>query len=42
MARPAFPFGDGHAGPRIAEVIHRFLMVNRPQLMSRNNAKNAG
>jgi len=42
MARPAFPFGDGHAGPRIAEVIHRFFMVNRPQLMSRNNAKNAG
>src|SRR4029078_7711374 len=42
MARPAFPFGDGTAGPRIAEVIHRFFMVNRPQLMSRNNAKNAG
>jgi UDP-N-acetylglucosamine 2-epimerase (non-hydrolysing) len=26
MARPAFPFGDGHAAPRIAEVIHRFLV----------------
>jgi UDP-N-acetylglucosamine 2-epimerase (non-hydrolysing) len=26
MARPAFPFGDGHAAPRIAELIHRFLV----------------
>lgn len=42
MARPAFPFGDGHAAPRIAEAIERFLMVNRLRLMSRNDAKNAG
>ena len=28
MARPAFPFGDGRAAPRIAEAIKRFLMVN--------------
>jgi UDP-N-acetylglucosamine 2-epimerase (non-hydrolysing) len=25
MARPAFPFGDGRAGPRIAEIIDRWL-----------------
>jgi UDP-N-acetylglucosamine 2-epimerase (non-hydrolysing) len=25
MARPAFPFGDGQAGPRIAAVIDRWL-----------------
>jgi UDP-N-acetylglucosamine 2-epimerase (non-hydrolysing) len=25
MARPAFPFGDGHAGGRIAEIIDRWL-----------------
>ena len=25
MARPAFPFGDGHAAPRIAEIIDRWL-----------------
>jgi UDP-N-acetylglucosamine 2-epimerase (non-hydrolysing) len=42
MARPAFPFGDGHAAPRIAAVIERFLAVNSRGLMSRNGAKNAG
>lgn len=42
MARPAFPFGDGHAAPRIAAVIERFLAVNSARLMSRNEAKNAG
>jgi UDP-N-acetylglucosamine 2-epimerase (non-hydrolysing) len=42
MTRPAFPFGDGHAAPRIAAAIERFLMVNSPGLMSRNGAKNAG
>jgi len=25
MARPAFPFGDGHAAPRIAEIIESWL-----------------
>jgi len=25
MARPAFPFGDGHAAPRIAAIIERWL-----------------
>ena len=42
MARPAFPFGDGRAAPRIAAVIERFLAVNGRGLMSRNDAKNAG
>ena len=42
MARPAFPFGDGRAAPRIAAVIERFLAVNGRGLMSRNGAKNAG
>ena len=42
MARRSFPYGDGLAAPRIAAVIERFLKVNEPPLMSRNDAKNAG
>jgi len=42
MSTRSLPYGDGHAAPRIAEVIHRFLMVNSSPLMSRNDAKNAG
>jgi UDP-N-acetylglucosamine 2-epimerase (non-hydrolysing) len=29
MARPAFPFGDGHASPRIAGIIKHWLEVRR-------------
>ena len=29
MARPAFPFGDGHAGPRIAEIVKKWLEARR-------------
>ena len=29
MARPAFPFGDGRAGARIAEIIQRWLSQQR-------------
>ena len=29
MARPAFPFGDGRAAPRIAEIIGRWLDEGR-------------
>lgn len=29
MARPSFPFGDGHASPRIAEAVERFLRRRR-------------
>jgi len=30
MARPAFPFGDGHAGPRIAAAVDDFLRRRTP------------
>jgi UDP-N-acetylglucosamine 2-epimerase (non-hydrolysing) len=29
MARPAFPFGDGHAAPRIAGTIKQWLETRR-------------
>ena len=30
MARPSFPYGDGHAGPRIAEIIEEWLEARSP------------
>jgi UDP-N-acetylglucosamine 2-epimerase (non-hydrolysing) len=32
MARPSFPFGNGGAGPRIAELIEDFLLPEPSQL----------
>jgi UDP-N-acetylglucosamine 2-epimerase (non-hydrolysing) len=29
MARPAFPYGDGHSGPRIAAIIEAWLAENK-------------
>ena len=33
MARPAFPYGDGKAAPRIAAIIEQWLADGRPQLI---------
>jgi UDP-N-acetylglucosamine 2-epimerase (non-hydrolysing) len=32
MSRPSFPFGDGHAAPRIAAIIEEFLAYPAPKL----------
>lgn len=33
MARPAFPYGDGKAAPRIAVIIEQWLAESRPQVI---------
>jgi UDP-N-acetylglucosamine 2-epimerase (non-hydrolysing) len=36
MARPAMPFGDGHAAPRIAALVRQWLIErDRPQVARR-------
>jgi UDP-N-acetylglucosamine 2-epimerase len=39
MARRAFPFGDGRAGPRIAEIIKQRLDVRRDLGPSRDQRR---
>jgi UDP-N-acetylglucosamine 2-epimerase (non-hydrolysing) len=31
MGSPSFPYGDGHAGPRIAEIIEQWLQARNPR-----------